>query len=266
MQDFSSDRIMHLWEKEYSSQLKKYTKYEPNEQFHHIANMCAPGKSYYYILNLSDFSLDYIHFNVETVVGVKHNEASMDRLLKLALPRELDLILKKEKIITEFISTFADHTDLLSYKMVYTYKCKGIKGKTQTMMIQTTALTLSETRKIEHAFVIHSDISHLGNVATDWVSFISLNGNKSYLNIKAEQARFDPKLANLEKSSCITDLTKRELEIVKLMSQGLSAKAISEKLFISFNTTRTHRKNILFKTNSSNTAEVMAKCLAGEVI
>ncbi|WP_040415976.1 response regulator transcription factor [Cyclobacterium qasimii] len=134
------------------------------------------------------------------------------------------------------------------------------------MMIQTTALSLSETGKIEHFFVIHSDISHLGNVSTDWISFRSLNGKKSYLKIKAHHGRFDPKLANLENFSSTSGLTKRELEIVKLMSQGLSAKAISEKLHISFNTTRTHRQNILSKTNASNTAELIAKCLSEGVL
>ncbi len=261
-----SDQVMNLWKKEYSSYLKKYTKYEPTEQFHHIAKLCAPGKSYYYILNLSNLSLDYVDPNIETVIGVRQDMATIDSLLKIALPNELELILKKEKIIFEFISTFVNQRDLLSYKIVYTYKCKGLKGQIQTMMIQTTALELSEMGKIEHAFVIHSDISHLRNITTDWVSFISLNGKKSYLNIKVEHACFDPNLANTGESSCNADLSKRELEIVKLMSQGLSAKIISEKLFISFNTTRTHRKNILRKTNCSNTAELITKCWADGAI
>lgn len=263
MGDFSSDQVMYLWKNEYASQIKKYNKYEPTEQFHQIANMCAPGKSYYYILNLHNFGLDYIHPNVETVVGIKPDCATMDSLLEIALPKELELIEKKEKIIYDFMQSFEDQKDMLSYKIVYTYKCRGINGKVQTMIVQTTVLTINETGKIEHAFVIHSDISYLSKmVSTDWVSFISLNGKKSFLNIKADHGRFDPKLANLEKSSSTSDLTKRELEIIKLMSQGLSAKAISEKLFISFNTARTHRKNILFKTNSANTAEVIAKCLS----
>ncbi|MDO6435935.1 LuxR C-terminal-related transcriptional regulator [Cyclobacterium sp. 1_MG-2023] len=266
MKEFSSDRVIDLWKKEYSSKLNKPTKYNPSQQFHQIANMCAPGKFFYYILNINNISLDFIHPNVEYVLGIKPEDASIGCLLKSTLPKELEIIIKKEKIISEFISTFSDHNDLLNYKIVYTYKCKGVKGKIQTMMIQTTPLTLSETCKIEHLFVIHSDISHLGNVSTDWISFRSLNGKKSYLKIKAHHGRFDPKLANLDKPSCIFDLTKRELEILKLMSQGLNAKAISEKLHISFNTTRTHRQNILSKANASNTAELIAKCLSEGIL
>ena len=266
MKDFSSNEVMNFWKKEYSSQLQKYAKYQPSDQFHHIANMCAPGHSYYYILNLNDFSLDYIHPNVEKVVGVKAEHATMDALLKKALPGELEVVVKKEKIIYEFMQRFKGNNDLLFYKIIYTYRCKGLNEKIQTMMMQSTALSVSDTGIMDHAFVIHTDISHLGNVSTDWVSFVSLNDKESFFNIKAHHERFCPKLANQEKAGSTSELTKREQEIVKLMSQGLSAQAISDRLFISFHTTRTHRKNILSKTNCANTAELIGKCLAEGVI
>jgi DNA-binding CsgD family transcriptional regulator len=43
-------------------------------------------------------------------------------------------------------------------------------------------------------------------------------------------------------------LTKRELEIVKLIASGLSSKEIAEKIFLSVNTVNTHRHNITQKT------------------
>ena len=49
-------------------------------------------------------------------------------------------------------------------------------------------------------------------------------------------------------------LTKREKEILKLISQGLTAKEISEKLFISPRTVDTHRTNLMRKLNLKNTA------------
>lgn len=54
-------------------------------------------------------------------------------------------------------------------------------------------------------------------------------------------------------------LTKRELEIVELLHQGLSTKQISEKLFLSEFTVKTHRKNILQKTNSNSIIEAINK-------
>ena len=52
-------------------------------------------------------------------------------------------------------------------------------------------------------------------------------------------------------------LSKRELEIVKLMAEGYSSKLIADKLFISFHTVNTHRQRIIEKTNSKNTGGVV---------
>jgi DNA-binding CsgD family transcriptional regulator len=266
MDNFSPASIILLWKQEYSSYLTKQTKHEATQQFHHIAGMCAPGLSYYYILNYFDLSLEYIHPNVEYVIGIRPSEITIEKLLKIALPEELQLIEKKEKITSDFFYNHIRNDDLVSYKTIYTYKFRGQDGRNRTMLIQSTPLSLNDSGKIEHLFSIHTDITHLGNFTTDWISFISLNGKKSYMNIKTAHDHFDPKLPYEKTNSSLTDLTKREKEIIKLMSLGLSAKAISEKLFISFNTTRTHRKNILCKTKCVNTAELVAKCLGGGVI
>lgn len=52
------------------------------------------------------------------------------------------------------------------------------------------------------------------------------------------------------------NLTRRELGIINLISQGLTNKEIAEKLFISLNTVQTHRKSIMKKTKCSGTAEL----------
>jgi DNA-binding NarL/FixJ family response regulator len=54
-------------------------------------------------------------------------------------------------------------------------------------------------------------------------------------------------------------ISRREREILKLLSKGLSAKEISENLSISYHTVRTHQKNIYKKLNVSSIAEVITK-------
>ena len=46
-------------------------------------------------------------------------------------------------------------------------------------------------------------------------------------------------------------LSKRELEIIKLIAAGLSSKEIAQKIFLSVNTVNTHRHNITKKTGMS---------------
>lgn len=52
-------------------------------------------------------------------------------------------------------------------------------------------------------------------------------------------------------------LTVREIEVLGLIMQGLTNHEISEKLFISYETVRSHRKNILEKTGAKNTAALI---------
>lgn len=52
-------------------------------------------------------------------------------------------------------------------------------------------------------------------------------------------------------------LTRREVEIIKMIGQELTSKEISDRLYISEFTVSTHRKNILRKLNLKNTAGVV---------
>ena len=52
-------------------------------------------------------------------------------------------------------------------------------------------------------------------------------------------------------------LTIREVEIIGLIMRGLTNQQIAEKLFISYETVKTHRKNILEKTGAKNTASLI---------
>jgi DNA-binding CsgD family transcriptional regulator len=48
-------------------------------------------------------------------------------------------------------------------------------------------------------------------------------------------------------------ITARELEVLRLVSQNLSSQEIAEKLFLSYHTVENHRRKILRKTKTVNT-------------
>lgn len=54
------------------------------------------------------------------------------------------------------------------------------------------------------------------------------------------------------------EVTKRELEILKLVRDGMLSKEISEKLSISVNTVNTHRQRFLEKLGANNSMEAIA--------
>ena len=53
-------------------------------------------------------------------------------------------------------------------------------------------------------------------------------------------------------------LSDRELEILKLVADGLSSKHVADKLFLSELTVNTHRRNMLKKTNQPNVAALVS--------
>lgn len=71
---------------------------------------------------------------------------------------------------------------------------------------------------------------------------------------------------SLQKIHIKDPLTKREMEILKLICDGLSSKDISEKLFISINTVETHRKRILLKLNVKNSVGVVKYAIENHII
>lgn len=61
-------------------------------------------------------------------------------------------------------------------------------------------------------------------------------------------------------------LTKREMEVVKLVSEGYTSKVIAEKLFISPFTVVKHRKNIIKKLSAKNFNEVISYAIANGLL
>lgn len=61
-------------------------------------------------------------------------------------------------------------------------------------------------------------------------------------------------------------LSEREIEIIKLLAQGLTSFEIAEKLFIAEHTVKTHRKNILRKIDAHSTNELVQFALNHKII
>ncbi|MCF2502091.1 LuxR C-terminal-related transcriptional regulator [Dyadobacter sp. CY107] len=65
------------------------------------------------------------------------------------------------------------------------------------------------------------------------------------------------KINNYTPKNQESTLSGRESEIIKLLAEGFNSKQIADQLFISVNTVRNHRANLLRKTNSRNLIQVL---------
>lgn len=257
--------IAGIWRKEYSSQISSYSKFEMSEHFKRIAALFAPGESYFYILNMHNLELDYVSTDVTKFSGLEPADVNMGILLKAALPKEFEILERKEMVIRDFMIRYLEPSQRMNYKIAYTYEMKDHKGKKRIMLMQANVISLAKNKTPLHILVIHSDISHLVKSSTSKVSFINLKESESYYNIPTDKGVFLKKLGKSEPD--ITEfLTPRETEIVELLAKGLQTKQIAEELLLSVHTVRTHRKNILSKTGCRNTAELIAESMVAGIV
>lgn len=68
--------------------------------------------------------------------------------------------------------------------------------------------------------------------------------------------RYFASLLHAENDDNKKELTLKEIEVVKMISQGLTSKEIADKMFLSPRTVETHRHNILKKLGFSNAAQL----------
>ena len=61
-------------------------------------------------------------------------------------------------------------------------------------------------------------------------------------------------------------ISSRERDILRLVALGDDNKTIAEKLFISSNTVRTHRQNLLNKIQAKNSTDLVVQCIRNGII
>ncbi|MEX2593827.1 MAG: helix-turn-helix transcriptional regulator [Anditalea sp.] len=129
-------------------------------------------------------------------------------------------------------------------------------GKVFTIQNQNIPLVFDE-KNIPFVFAnIITDISHIHPTNIPHAIIINKSSNQQFhldynhLQLKPHQSMF----------------TTRELEVLKLLIRGFTSRKISEILGISYETARTHRKNILNKANTKNTGQLISYVLLNKVV
>ncbi|MCR8666199.1 LuxR C-terminal-related transcriptional regulator [Aestuariibaculum sp. M13] len=258
--------IINFWNENYSKYVKEYNPYDKTNIIEQMAGLFSLGENFFYILNFSDLTFDYVSSSIESIVGLNRDEVSLDKLLATVSENDLDFVLKKEKTVKDFFFKFLSLKEIPLYKSIYTYKAQSLSGNLKTMVLQAVAIGFTEDMFPKHVLSIHTDISHLKSPVLDSVSFIHLRGGQSYYNISIDHDIFSLKSYNVSKDKWISSITKREKEIIFYLAKGHSTKIIADILSISIETVKTHRKNILAKVGSNNTAELISLCINAGVI
>lgn len=79
-------------------------------------------------------------------------------------------------------------------------------------------------------------------------------------------SNIDPASPKLNSLNPNDSLTKRELEVLQLVANGLSNEEIADKLNISVTTVKGHRSNLLLKTGTKNSAGLVMFAIKNNII
>ena len=254
-----SSEIIQYWESKYASDKIEKLNFDLEPLLHGFLSAFSPGKSFYYIANFKNIKLQFVSEGIYEFSGLEPDAITFEKILSLADPGQINEIKLKEQVAYDFYFNFLPSDEVKAYKLVYLYKMRDAKGQARVMMHQALVLNLDAQGNLEHALSIHTDISYLGIQPDNSISFFSLRGGTSYINLNTERGMFDPETQGGSKLAEL--LTPREREIISFLAKGLSSKEISSILNLSVHTIQKHRKNILQKTGFSNTSELVSNCI-----
>jgi DNA-binding NarL/FixJ family response regulator len=95
-----------------------------------------------------------------------------------------------------------------------------------------------------------------------------LNG-KTYFSQQAHEVifrKYTQRISKKKETSSMVSVTKREIEIIKLIAEGLTSQEMANKLFISPRTVETHRSNLMKKMGVKNSIELVRKAQQAELL
>ncbi len=220
-----------------------------------VNSIISSGPFYYYIIDFFDLSLSNISSNIYNIHGLKPETVALNHILETIHPDDMEFVIKAEALITKFFQEIIGKDKILNYKMNYSFRSKGKNGEYMLLNHQALLLSLDEHGNSAKSLNIHTQIDHLSNHNTYKISLIGLNGEPSYMNLSLD-----------DDGKNKIEFSKREIDIIRLISDGESNEQIGHKLAISPLTVKKHRSNILDKSECINTAQLIKNCMQQGII
>lgn len=218
-------------------------------------SIISTGPFYFYIMDFFDMSLSHISPAIVEIHGFNTETVTFNDILGAIHPDDVDFVTRAEAFSTNFFYKKIGYEKLLKYKISYSFRFRLQNGEYALFNHQSLMLSMDDNGGLGKSLNIHTRIDHLSNLNTYKISLIGLNSEPSFMNLSLEGENQDIKV-----------FSKREIDIIKLIANGLNNDQISKKLFISPFTVKKHRSNILIKSETKNIAQLIANCIFQGII
>lgn len=220
----------------------------------HLAEILALGPFYYYRIHTSDYSIQHFSNTILSTHGIRELPKTLQQIIDLIHPEDIDFVIAAEKAIMQKMKEIGLQHQL-RFKASYCFRMRIADGSYHLFHHQTVHLAKDNDERVTSVLHIHTDIQHITHV------------NNKVIQLKGIGKRSDCCQIDLsEKNLYMPMLSKREREVLILLAKGLSSSQIGEKLFISEETVRVHRKRLLKKTETTNSSNLIKKMYGTELV
>jgi DNA-binding CsgD family transcriptional regulator len=218
----------------------------------YLLNTFHVGPYFFFIYYLPEQKMEFTHESVKTVLGLEPAEFGLPYVMENIHPEDAPHFLRFEQTLIPFLGKLPPEK-LVKYKVRYDYRLKDVDGNYKRILHQLLTLQRDEEGAVIRTFGVFTDITHLKTDTSMQLDLIGLDGEPSFYNIQEDcsYSNFDSPLSD------------REKQVLTCMGDGMTSKEIAQTLAISPHTANNHRKNILEKTDSENSAQAIIKAING---
>ncbi|WP_105102421.1 LuxR C-terminal-related transcriptional regulator [Microbulbifer pacificus] len=220
-----------------------------------IATTFSTGAAYYYVLDFFNIQQPMlVSKSVEQILGLDPSRTTIQSIIERGHPEDLSFASRAEETALKILNNQIGREQVKNYKISYCGRLRTRDGSYRMFNHQALILATDDDNRVSKVLSIHTDISHITTRNNYKLSLLHLFGGESYLNIDV----FDKDMQIIGAPSLFTE---REMQIVRLLSDGKTSIEISEMLKISQHTVKNHRKNILKKSGCKTTGQLVSKVL-----
>jgi len=224
-----------------------------------LSNFFCPGPHYYYVIDSPTLIIESASESALEILGNPLVNESLMVIVDHIHPDDIAFMLKCEEYVADFLQNKIAPEKITHYKISYCLREKTRDGSYKLFLMQNITLKTNPEGSLLKVLGIHSDISHITQTNNYTLSLIGLNGEPSFSGIDVLGTLPSPQ-------STPNPFTIREIEVIRLLMQGYISKEIAAILNISQETTNSHKKNALKKSNSKNSVQLVAYAIKNGLI
>jgi DNA-binding CsgD family transcriptional regulator len=213
----------------------------------------AVGRYFWFIANLTNGSVSAADGMIEEITSIdkqSYIHGSPDQLFQRTHPDDIQQMFSFSNYWVEFLLNLPPEKRSQVHCTIY-IRIKNKEGLYKWVMVQYADHMTDDKGKLLFGFTVITDISFIKTEGPAMMSILDTN-NQSCHQFYCMDGK------SLEQTDrIIPKITAREVEVLAFLAIGYSSKQIAAEMKIAVKTVDNHRQNMLKKTNSKSTGELV---------